>query len=105
SHAQHERAGTLFKAFGCLLSFETVAGLDPSLLLNGLELVIKSSHLGDNRTLALPAARTIFWEMGEQQRRSMGIEDSLIRVSVGIEAIDDLLADFSQAFAKTGAGT
>lgn len=103
SHAQHERAGFLFKAFGCLLSFETAPGLDPSQLLNGLELVIKSSHLGDNRTLALPAARTIFWEMGEQQRRSMGIEDSLIRVSVGIEAIDDLLADFSQAFAKTGA--
>ncbi|HEY8358826.1 MAG TPA: PLP-dependent transferase, partial [Ramlibacter sp.] len=67
-------------------------------VLNALQLVIKSSHLGDNRTLALPAARTIFWEMGAEMRRSMDIADSLIRVSVGIEAEDDLLDDFEQAF-------
>jgi O-acetylhomoserine (thiol)-lyase len=67
-----------------------------------LQVVIKSSHLGDNRTLALPAARTIFWEMGAQQRESMEIADSLIRVSVGIEAIGDLIADFEQAFASLG---
>jgi O-acetylhomoserine (thiol)-lyase len=100
SHPQHERAGGLFKGFGSLLSFETAQGLDPSALLNELELVIKSSHLGDNRTLALPAALTIFWEMGEEQRQSMDIAESLVRVSVGIEATDDLLADFEQAFAK-----
>jgi O-acetylhomoserine (thiol)-lyase len=103
SHAQHERAVKLFTGFGTLLSFETVAGVDPFDVLNGLELVIKSSHLGDNRTLALPAARTIFWEMGEEMRQKMDIADSLIRVSVGIEAIADLLADFEQAFAKLGA--
>jgi len=67
-------------------------------VLNALQLVIKASHLGDNRTLALPVARTIFWEMGAEQRASMEIADSLIRVSVGIEARDDLLADFTQAF-------
>jgi O-acetylhomoserine (thiol)-lyase len=100
SHAQHERAAKLFGNFGALLSFETVDGVDPFDVLNGLEVVIKSSHLGDNRTLALPAARTIFWEMGAEQRESMEIADSLIRVSVGIEAQDDLLADFSQAFAR-----
>jgi O-acetylhomoserine (thiol)-lyase len=99
-HPQHERAGTLFKAFGALLSFETVAGIDPFDVLNGLELAIKSTHLGDNRTLALPVARTIYWEMGEQMRQTMEIADSLIRVSVGIEAIDDLLADFGKAFAR-----
>ena len=69
-------------------------------MLNALKMVIKSSHLGDNRTLTLPVARTIFWEMGEEQRASMDIAESLIRLSVGIEAIDDLLADFEQAFAK-----
>jgi O-acetylhomoserine (thiol)-lyase len=100
SHAQHERAGALFAGFGPLLSFETVDGVDPVDVLNALELVIKSSHLGDNRTLALPAARTIFWEMGAEMRKSMDIAESLIRVSVGIEAIDDLLADFEQAFRK-----
>lgn len=100
SHAQHERARKLFGGFGALFSFETVDGVDPFDVLNALELVIKSSHLGDNRTLALPAARTIFWEMGEQMRQSMDIAESLIRVSVGIEAQADLLADFEQAFSK-----
>lgn len=100
SHAQHERAASLFGAFGGLLSFETVDGIDPFDVLNGLQLVIKSSHLGDNRTLALPAARTIFWEMGEEMRRSMDIAESLIRVSLGIEATADLLDDFAQAFKK-----
>jgi len=100
SHAQNERATRLFGGYGSLLSFETVDGVDPFDVLNALELVIKSSHLGDNRTLALPAARTIFWEMGEQMRQSMEIADSLIRVSVGIEAVADLLGDFEQAFKK-----
>jgi O-acetylhomoserine (thiol)-lyase len=100
SHAQHERAGQLFNGFGGLLSFETADGLDPAAVLNRLQLVIKSSHLGDNRTLALPAARTIFWEMGAEMRRSMDIAESLVRVSVGIEAVADLLADFEQAFAQ-----
>jgi O-acetylhomoserine (thiol)-lyase len=102
SHAQHERAGQLFKDFGALLSFETMEGVDPFDVLNALELVIKSSHLGDNRTMALPVARTIFWEMGAEQRQSMEIADSLIRVSVGIEAQADLLDDFDRAFAKLG---
>jgi O-acetylhomoserine (thiol)-lyase len=101
-HAQHQRAARLFKGSGSLMSFETVAGIDPFEVLNALQVVIKSSHLGDNRTLALPAARTIFWEMGAQQRESMEIADSLIRVSVGIEAIGDLIADFEQAFASLG---
>jgi O-acetylhomoserine (thiol)-lyase len=100
SHAQHGRARSLFKDFGALLSFETVQGVSPSNVLNALQLVIKSSHLGDNRTSALPVAHTIFWEMGAEQRASMDIADSLIRVSVGIEAQADLLADFAQAFAR-----
>jgi O-acetylhomoserine (thiol)-lyase len=100
SHPQHERAGGLFRNFGALLSFETVDGIDCFDVLDALELVIKSSHLGDNRTLAIPVAHTIFWEMGPQMRKSMDIADSLVRLSVGIEAQQDLLADFAQAFAK-----
>jgi O-acetylhomoserine (thiol)-lyase len=102
SHPQHERSAKLFKGFGALLSFETVEGIDPFAVLNALEVVIKSSHLGDNRTLAIPVAHTIFWEMGAEQRQSMEIADSLIRLSVGIEAQADLLADFASAFSKLG---
>ncbi|HSH90805.1 MAG TPA: cystathionine gamma-synthase family protein [Ramlibacter sp.] len=102
SHAQHARSKSLFKSAGALLAFETVESIDPFEVLNALQLVIKSSHLGDNRTLAIPVARTIFWEMGAEQRQSMEIADSLIRLSVGIEATQDLLADFEQAFAGLG---
>lgn len=100
NHAQHERSAQLFKAHGTLLSFELKDGLDCFELLDALELVIKSSHLGDARTLAIPVAHTIFWEMGAAQRQDMGIADSLIRVSVGIEDYADLQADFEQAFAR-----
>ena len=72
SHPQHERARGLFRGFGALLAFESVPGIDPFEVLNALKLVIKASHLGDNRTLALPVARTIFWEMGAEQRASHG---------------------------------
>ncbi|MEO7392893.1 MAG: cystathionine gamma-synthase family protein [Ramlibacter sp.] len=102
SHPQHARAVKLFRNFGALMSFEMAPGVDPFDVLNALQLVIKSSHLGDNRTLGIPVARTIFWEMGAEQRQSMDIADSLIRLSVGIEAQADLLADFTQAFGKLG---
>jgi hypothetical protein len=55
------------------------------------ELAIPASNLGDTRTLVIPVAHTIFFEMGAERRASMGIAESLIRVSVGIEDTDDLL--------------
>ncbi len=100
THAQHERAAKCFKAFGALMSFELKAGHDTFAFLDALQLVIKSSHLGDNRTLAIPVAQTIFWEMGPEKRQRMGIAESLVRLSVGIEDFDDLQADFAQALAK-----
>jgi O-acetylhomoserine (thiol)-lyase len=100
SHAQHENARRWFKAFGALMSFELKDGHDTFAMLDALELVIKSSHLGDNRTLAIPVAQTIFWEMGLEKRQKMGIGESLVRISVGIEDYADLQADFEQALAK-----
>ena len=97
SHPQHALARDLFGAFGALLSFELSDGVDCFDFLNRLRNVALSSNLGDNRTLAIPVAQTIYWEMGPERRASMGIADSLIRISVGIEDRDDLLADFGQA--------
>ena len=79
------------------VSFELVQGLDVLAFLNRLRVVVLSSNLGDNRTLAIPVAQTIFWEMGPARRAEMGIADSLVRLSVGIEDSDDLIADFSRA--------
>ena len=97
SHPQHALASALFRAFGGLLSFELADGIDPFDFLNRLKVVVLSSNLGDNRTLAIPVAHTIFWEMGAERRAAMGIADSLVRISVGIEDCDDLIADFRQA--------
>jgi O-acetylhomoserine (thiol)-lyase len=97
SHPQHALASALFRAPGALLSFELGPGHDLLAFLNRLRVVVLSSNLGDNRTLAIPVAQTIFWEMGAARRAEMGIADSLIRVSVGIEDRDDLIGDFRQA--------
>ena len=79
------------------MSMELAEGIDCFDFLNRLKLVISSSHLGDNRTLAIPIAHTIYWEMGPQRRAEMGIADSLVRLSIGIEDFDDLVEDFRQA--------
>ena len=99
-HPQHGLAGELFKNYGALMSIELQDDIDCFDFLNRLQLVISSSHLGDNRTLAIPVAHTIYWEMGPERRAEMGIVDSLIRLSIGIEDIDDLIGDFTQALAQ-----
>ena len=83
------------------MSFELADGIDLVAFLNRLRVVVLSSNLGDNRTLAIPVAQTIFWEMGPERRAEMGIAESLIRISVGIEDIDDLIGDFAQALAAS----
>lgn len=101
SHPQHARAKQLFNGgFGNLIAFELVEGIDSFDFLNHLEVVILATHVGDTRSLALPAAQTIYYEMGPALRAQMGIAEGLIRLSVGIEDEADLLADFAQAFAK-----
>ena len=96
-HPQHELATALFRHTGALFSIELVDGLDCYDFLNRLQLVVSSSNLGDTRTLGIPVAHTIFHELGPEKRAVMGIADSLIRFSIGIEDTEDLLDDFAQA--------
>lgn len=99
SHPQHERAKKLFKGrFGNLIAFELADGIDSFDFLNHLQIVILATHVGDTRSLALPAAQTIYYEMGPVLRAQMGIAEGLIRLSIGIEEEEDLIHDFSQAF-------
>jgi len=97
SHLQHELASQLFKKNGGLMSIELDESVDCFAFLNKLQLVVKSSNLGDTRTLAIPVAQTIFSELGPERRAEMGISDFMIRLSIGIEDIEDLLADFKAA--------
>lgn len=97
SHPQHALASKLFRGYGSLFSFELKDGIDCFDFLNRLKLAVLASNLGDTRTLVIPVSHTIFYEMGPERRASMGIAESLIRVSVGIEDTADLLEDFSHA--------
>ena len=99
NHPQHSRARQLFKNFGAIFSIDLVDGVDCFDFLNKMETIISSSNLGDTRTLAIPVAHTIYYEMGAERRASMGIADSMIRFSTGIEESNDLLADFELALA------
>ncbi|MFZ6742714.1 cystathionine gamma-synthase family protein [Undibacterium sp. JH2W] len=99
-HPQHALATELFAAYGALFSFELKPEIDCFDYLNRLKLAINATHLGDTRTLVIPVAHTIFFEMGAERRADMGIADSLIRVSVGIEDTQDLLDDFAKALAS-----
>ncbi|MGO3890320.1 MAG: cystathionine gamma-synthase family protein [Paenalcaligenes sp.] len=98
SHPQHARAQQLFGGqFGALLAVELAADIDVFDFLNRLRVLALATHLGDTRSLTLPVAHTIYYEMGAEQRALMGIADNLLRISVGIEDYADLEGDFSQA--------
>jgi O-acetylhomoserine (thiol)-lyase len=99
-HPQHFLAKELFNGYGGILSLDLAADIDPIQFLNALDLVICATHLGDTRTLALPVASTIYFENSAQQRQEMGVNDNMIRMSIGIEDLDDIVADFEQAFAR-----
>ena len=100
SHPQKDLCDELFLQPGALLSFELVEDVDIWTFLNRLKVMVKSSNLGDNRTLVIPVAHTIYHEMGAKRRASMGIADSLIRISVGIEDAEDLLEDLEQSLKR-----
>ena len=100
-HPQYQRSQDLFGRSGAILSFELSADRDLWQFLNALQVVIKSTNLGDNRSLVIPVAHTIYHEVGPKVRADMGIADTLIRVSVGIEDVEDLTDDFAQAFARS----
>lgn len=102
NHAQHTLAKTLFKdkGYGSLIAASLRADIDLIAFLNNLQTIVLATHLGDNRTLCLPVAPTIYAESTAEQRALMGISDNLLRISVGIENVDDLIADIEQAYAK-----
>ena len=98
NHPEYELASQLFRAPGAIFSFELADDIDIFKFMNAFQVIVKSSNLGDTRTLAIPVAHTIYYEMGPERRASMGIDESLIRISAGIEDVEDLEMDINQAF-------
>lgn len=98
SHPRHQRARELFEGFGGMLSFELKGGLPAAdSLMRRLTLPIVAPSLGGVETLITRPAITSHSGMSPEERQKLGISDSLIRLSVGIEATEDLMEDFEQA--------
>ena len=98
SHPQHQRAVRLFGGCGGVLSFELqgeIATADR--LIAALQLPVSAPSLGGVETLITRPATTSHAGLTPQQRAALGISDRLVRVAVGIEAAQDLCADFAQA--------
>jgi cystathionine beta-lyase/cystathionine gamma-synthase len=98
SHPQHERARKLFDGFGGMLSFELTRGVAAAeAFIRKVRLPVIAPSLGGIETLAIRPATTSHAGMSPQDRARLGITDGLIRISVGIEAAEDLIEDFGQA--------
>ncbi len=82
---------------GALMTFELASKQECFAFLNRLKLLRRATNLNDNKTLALHPASTIFCEYPADLKRQMGVPETLIRLSVGIEDVEDLIADITQA--------
>jgi cystathionine beta-lyase/cystathionine gamma-synthase len=98
SHSGHHRAAELFEGFGGMLSFEVREGLEAAQrFLERVTLPIVAPSLGGVESLVTRPATTSHAGMSPEDRKALGITDSLIRLSVGLEATEDLLDDFTEA--------
>ncbi len=105
SHPGHARAAKLFDGFGGMLSFELKvqdAGITDQFL-KALQLPICAPSLGGVESLITRPATTSHLGLSKEDRKKIGISDSLVRFSSGIEATDDLIEDFDQALKKISA--
>ena len=99
SHAQHEIAKAQMPKFGAMLTFDVGDGDRALKVLDNLELSCFSASLGGVRTTTQIPALMAFLDIPEQERLEMGISNGMIRVSVGLEDPEDLIADFDAALA------
>ncbi len=101
SHPHHDRARELFKGFGGMLSFELGGGTDAAVrFMSRVQIPICGPSLGSVETLLSRPCATSHAGMSGEDRAALGIGDGLIRMSVGIEAPEDLIADFDRALAN-----
>jgi cystathionine beta-lyase/cystathionine gamma-synthase len=103
THPQHERARELFDGFGGMLSFELKGGAAAAQrVIDATMLPIIAPSLGGVETLLTLPVKTSHSGMSPEDRRALGITDGLVRMSVGIEATEDITEDFEQALGTIG---
>ena len=100
SHPQHARARELFALFGAMISFEPRGGAEAAeRMFKRLRLPLHAPSLGGPETLVTRPAATSHAGLSPEDRARIGISDGLVRVSIGLEAAEDLIEDFGNALA------
>jgi cystathionine beta-lyase/cystathionine gamma-synthase len=100
SHPQHELAGRQMSGFGGMISFETGSLENAKRVLESVRLCTLGESLGGVETLISHPATMTHASVPETERNRLGITDGLVRVSVGIEDVEDIIADLDQALSK-----
>lgn len=98
SHPRHQRARDLFDGFSGMLSFELKGGVEAAeRFLKGVTIPFIAPSLGGVETLITRPCTTSHSGMSREERQALGISDGLIRLSVGLEATEDIIEDFDRA--------
>lgn len=98
SHPDHELAKRQMKAGGCVVAFDVQGGLAAGRrFFDSIQWLSLSANLGDTRTIVTHPASTTHSKLRPEERAESGITDGLVRVSVGLEFLDDIIADIDQA--------
>jgi O-succinylhomoserine sulfhydrylase len=102
SHPQSTLAKKQMRMGGGLVAFEIKGGLDQGRnFLNSLSMISHTPNLGDTRTIAIHPASTTHSKLTEEERIAVGITPGLIRIAVGLESIEDIIADIEQAINRS----
>ena len=100
-HPQHELAGRQMDGHGGLMSFVIRGGIDgAAAVMNSLKLIVHAVTFGTSRTICMHPPTITHEHMTPAEREQAGIADGLIRLSVGLENVEDLIADLDQALAQ-----
>ncbi|CAJ2511522.1 Uu.00g071470.m01.CDS01 [Anthostomella pinea] len=107
NHPSHGLAKRyLRRGFGGVLSFGVKGGgAAGSQIVDGFKLISNLANVGDSKTLAIHPWSTTHQQLSDDEKASSGVTEDLIRISVGTEHIDDIIADFEQSFKKAEAAT
>ena len=98
SHPQYALAKKQMRLGGGVVTFEIKGGIERGRkFLNALKMISHSANLGDTRTIATHPASTTHSKLSDEERAVVGITSGLIRISVGLEAMEDVIADIKQA--------
>jgi O-succinylhomoserine sulfhydrylase len=97
SHPQHELAKRQQRGFGGLLSFEVKGGRDAAWrVIDHTRLISITANLGDTKSTITHPATTTHGRLTPEARAAAGIKDNLVRVAVGLENVEDLIADLAR---------